>query len=97
MNAKKRSLLLILALGVILGAATIAYRMLGSGSGEQVAQESGGEEDAAPVAAPDFTVYDADGNEITLSSLLGKPAVLNFWASTCPPCRAEMPHFQAAY
>lgn len=97
MNAKKRSLLLILALVVILGAATIAYRTLGSGSSEQVAQESGGEEDAAPVAAPDFTVYDADGNEITLSSLLGKPAVLNFWASTCPPCRAEMPHFQAAY
>ena len=62
MNAKKRSLLLILALVVILGAATIAYRTLGSGSSEQVAQESGGEEDAAPVAAPDFTVYDADGN-----------------------------------
>lgn len=97
MNAKKKSLLLILALVVILGAAGIAYRILGTRAGEQVAQESGGEEGSAPVSAPDFTVYDADSNEVSLSSLLGKPAVLNFWASTCPPCRAEMPHFQAAY
>lgn len=97
MNAKKKSLLLLLALVVILGGAAIAYRMLGTGSGEQIAQEAGGEEDTSSVAAPDFTVYDAEGNAVTLSSLLGKPAVLNFWASTCPPCRAEMPHFQAAY
>ena len=97
MNAKKKSLLLILVLVIVLGGAAIAYRTLGARAGEQVAQESGSGEDASPVAAPDFTVYDADGNEVTLSSLLGKPAVLNFWASTCPPCRGEMPHFQAAY
>lgn len=98
MNAKKKSLLLILVLVIVLGAATVAYRALGDRTGDQVAQEdSGSEEGASPVTAPDFTVYDADGNEVTLSSLLGKPAVLNFWASTCPPCRVEMPHFQAAY
>jgi len=47
--------------------------------------------------APDFTVYDRDGNPVKLSDFRGKPVILNFWASKCPPCRSEMPDFQAAY
>ena len=47
--------------------------------------------------APDFTVYDKDGNEVNLSSFFGKPIVLNFWASWCPPCRMEMPDFNEKY
>ena len=34
------------------------------------------------------------GDEIDFSDLRDKPVVLNFWAGLCPPCRAEMPHFQ---
>lgn len=49
------------------------------------------------VMAPDFQVEDAEGNMISLSSFQGKPVVLNFWASWCPPCKSEMPDFQAAY
>ncbi len=46
---------------------------------------------------PDFTVYDQDGNAVKLSDFLGKPIVLNFWASWCSPCRSEMPGFESAY
>ena len=49
------------------------------------------------VSAPDFTVYDAEGNPVKLSDFFGKPIVLNFWASWCGPCRMEMPHFEKAY
>ena len=47
--------------------------------------------------APDFTVYDLEGNPVHLLSYLGKPIVLNFWASWCGPCKMEMPDFQKAF
>ncbi|RME43798.1 MAG: TlpA family protein disulfide reductase [Chloroflexi bacterium] len=47
--------------------------------------------------APDFTATTLTGETVTLSQLRGRPVVLNFWATWCPPCRAELPHFQAAH
>ena len=48
-------------------------------------------------AAPDFTVVDMKGNERKLSEFIGKPIILNFWASWCGPCKMEMPDFDEAY
>lgn len=45
----------------------------------------------------DFTLYDQYGNKHTLSEYKGKTVFLNFWATWCPPCRAEMPHIEELY
>lgn len=48
-------------------------------------------------AAIDFTLTDQYGNSHTLSDYKGKTVFLNFWATWCPPCRAEMPDIQELY
>lgn len=47
--------------------------------------------------APDFTLKDLKGNEVTLSKLKGKKVFLNFWTTECPYCRMEMPEINRFY
>jgi cytochrome c biogenesis protein CcmG, thiol:disulfide interchange protein DsbE len=81
----------ILSLGLlILGAAWIAGTTLWVPVPAQA---------AIPVAregfvAPDFELNSLSGEKIRMSQLAGKPVILNFWASWCPPCKSEMPAIQ---
>jgi len=47
--------------------------------------------------APDFQLQSLDGQTVSLSSLRGRPVMLNFWATWCGPCRAEMPYIQGVF
>lgn len=72
------------------------------GSTETAAEteETKGSEEEAVEERPeavDFTMTDWQGSEISLSQYRGKIVFLNFFATWCPPCQAEMPEFQEAY
>lgn len=91
---KKILFALLVSMVVLLGV------LLSSGAAEKLEETPlpPAEATAEPVeTAPDFTVYDIDGNAVKLSDYFGKPIVLNFWASWCGPCKMEMPDFEAKY
>lgn len=44
--------------------------------------------------APDFSLTDMQGRQVSLSQYKGQVVVLNFWATWCPPCREEMPSME---
>ena len=49
------------------------------------------------VPAPDFQLQDMDGKLHRLSDYRGKPVIINFWTTWCPPCREEIPSMNRAW
>jgi peroxiredoxin len=47
--------------------------------------------------APGFILKDMDGNKYSQDSFAGMPVIINFWATWCPPCRAELPAMNRAW
>ena len=47
--------------------------------------------------APDFTLQDTEGKTHRLSDYQGKPVIINFWTTWCPPCREELPSMNRAW
>jgi peroxiredoxin len=86
MKKKKWLQVTIFAIVLVLGIYTVVINSL---------------EDKAVVSkgamAPDFTVPGLDGTLYSLSQYKGKPLVINFWGTFCPPCVREMPALQSQY
>ena len=78
-------------IGVLVLAGVLSLVLTGSGSEGEVAAASIGD----PVPEVSFNLF--DGTQATLADFRGQPVVLNFWASWCPACVAEMPSFQGVH
>lgn len=101
MSSNKKFLLLAVAFAAILLLASLGYGFLSKSyepeSTPVTETATSAAEEQEPIPAPDFTVLDSQGNSVSLSDHLGKPMVINFWATWCGPCTSELPAFDTAY
>lgn len=107
MKNKLNTLWIVLAVVLIAAAVlglmlypVVSDRMADGTKDSEIADTPASDTESDPDKAPDFTVLDKDGNEVTLSGIVSeknKPIIINFWATWCPPCVRELPHFEKMY
>lgn len=104
MNTKAKTGILVGVFALLLVVTVAAYRTLSAkvqpqtiASSSSQGESASSEPSSSKPAAPDFTVQDASGKDVSFSEFRGKPVVLNFWASWCPPCKSEMPDYEKMY
>lgn len=88
MGSYRRPVQLVILLGVLLLGGFAVGKTLMAGGGSLPAEGR---------KPPEFALADLAGAEHRLSDYAGRPVVLNFWGSFCPPCVTEMPEFEKQY
>ncbi|MBN8209323.1 TlpA family protein disulfide reductase [Bacillus sp. NTK071] len=96
----KRSLFGIVVLIMLITIGVISSNAGNKSENEELTEPVTGEQEVGineGNVAPDFTLYSLEGQEVRLSDYRGKVVFVNFWATWCPPCKAEMPHMEEFY
>lgn len=93
---KKEHVLMAVALAVVFGAAVFLFARWQRGAAPPQGPAGTSAPGGAQIA-PSFTLPDVKGDPFDSASMTGKPAVINFFATWCPPCRGEIPGFVEVY